>query len=98
MTMGNAREVPKRKNDEIYFERCMPLGVVMDERICSGSYYALAFRKFRGYLDNPTLLEKKPEVVIREVEKNKKGKYKLVKHVEADEVSSQCTEDEVVRL
>lgn len=98
MTMGNAREVPKRKNDEIYFERCMPLGVVMDERICSGSYYALAFRKFRGYLDNPTLLEKKPEVVIREVEKNKKGKYKLVKHAEADEVSSQCTEDEVVRL
>ncbi len=67
ITMGNTREVPKRdKNDEIYFERCMPFGVVMDERICSGSYYALAFRKFNKYLSDPSLLETAPEKVERE--------------------------------
>lgn len=68
ITMGNTREVPKRdKNGEIYFEKCMPFGVVMDERICSGSYFALAFRKFNKYLADPTLLETPPENVIREV-------------------------------
>lgn len=63
-TMGNSREVPKRKGKEIVFEKCMPIGVVMDERICSGSYFALAFRKFSGYLKNPTLLETPPEKVL----------------------------------
>lgn len=57
ITMGNLREVPKRKNGEIIFERSIPLGVVMDERICSGSYFAMAFRKMRKYLKNPELLE-----------------------------------------
>ena len=67
ITMGNSREVPKRdKNGEIYFEKCIPMGVVMDERICSGSYYALAFRRFSQYLKNPTLLELEPEHVERE--------------------------------
>jgi len=61
MAMGNTREVPKRKGDEIVFEKCMPIGVTMDERIASGSYFALAFRKMRAYLRNPELLETPPE-------------------------------------
>lgn len=63
ITMGNLREVPKRHGGEIVFERSMPLGVVMDERICSGSYFALAFRRMRQYLHNPELLEQPPKVV-----------------------------------
>lgn len=63
ITMGNLREVPRRKGDEVEFERCMPLGVVMDERICSGSYFALAFQRMRQYLKNPALLEVPPEKV-----------------------------------
>lgn len=63
ITMGNLREVPHKKGDEIVFERCMPLGVVMDERICSGSYFAMAFRCMRRYLKNPHLLEVPPEIV-----------------------------------
>lgn len=59
--LGQNREVAKRKGDEIVFEKCMPIGVVMDERICSGSYFAMAFRKFKSYLKNPELLEQKPE-------------------------------------
>ncbi len=61
MAMGNTREVPKRKGDEIVFEKCMPIGVTMDERIASGSYFALAFRKMRTYLRNPELLETPPK-------------------------------------
>lgn len=60
MAMGNTREVPKRKGNEIIFEKCMPIGVTMDERIASGSYFALAFRKMRTYLRNPELLEVAP--------------------------------------
>ncbi len=64
ITMGNMREVPKRKGDEIVFERCMPLGIVMDERICSGSYFAMAFRKMSQYFKNPELLEVPPERIL----------------------------------
>lgn len=64
ITMGNTREIPKRKAEGIYFERCMPLGVVMDERIASGSYFAMAFRRLRLYLRNPQLLETPAETVV----------------------------------
>ena len=46
----------------------MPLGVTMDERICSGSYFAVAFRKMKYYLKNPELLETPPEKVIEDPE------------------------------
>ncbi len=60
--MGNSREVPKRKGGEIIFEKSIPIGVTMDERICSGSYFATAFRTLKKYLKNPELLEVKPEI------------------------------------
>ena len=66
MAMGNLREVPKRKGKEIIFERCLPIGVTMDERICSGSYFATAFRTMKKYLANPELLETPPEKIIED--------------------------------
>ncbi len=58
VTMGNLRDVPKRgRNGEIELVRCMPLGVVMDERIASGHYLALAFNRFKELLSHPELLE-----------------------------------------
>ena len=36
------------------------MGIVMDERICSGSYFARVFRRFRQYLLDPSLLEGPP--------------------------------------
>lgn len=62
ITMGNLHEVPVRIGGEIQFRRCLPLGIVTDERICSGHYYALAFRKIKQLLANPTLLEAEPAV------------------------------------
>ena len=63
ITLGNMREVPVRKGEEIVFERSLPMGVVMDERICSGSYFAAVFRRFKQYLTNPELLEQPPKVI-----------------------------------
>ncbi len=57
LTIGNMREVPRRVKGEIVFERCLPLGVVMDERIASGHYFAYAFQRMQTYLEKPELLE-----------------------------------------
>ncbi|MBR4427050.1 MAG: hypothetical protein IKS77_05055, partial [Spirochaetales bacterium] len=51
-------EVPVKTKDGVVFKTCIPLGVVMDERICSGHYFADAFKCMKGYLENPSLLEK----------------------------------------
>lgn len=64
MAMGSPREVPKTENGEIVLERCIPIGVTMDERICSGSYFAIAFRYFKKLLENPEVLEQKPEEIV----------------------------------
>ena len=59
LAMGNLREVPKRgRNGAVELVRCMPVGVVMDERIASGHYFALAFARFKDLLLHPEQLEK----------------------------------------
>ena len=66
LAMGNMREVPKRTKDGVEFVRCMPVGCVMDERICSGSYFALCFARMREYLGDPALLEAPPRVINKD--------------------------------
>ena len=66
ISMGNPRYVIKMKEEKPIFERCIPLGVVMDERICSGSYFAMAFRRVSEYLKTPELLEEAPRVINRD--------------------------------
>ena len=61
ITMGNMHEVPRRSKDGIVFDRCLPLGIVMDERIATGHYFALAFNRFRQYLAKPEQLEGPPK-------------------------------------
>ena len=61
VTIGTMHEVPKRTSEGVKFERCIPLGVVMDERIASGLYFANAFNYFRKLLAKPEQLEKLPE-------------------------------------
>jgi hypothetical protein len=63
VTLGNMREVPIRKGEEIVFERCLPMGIVMDERIGSGAYFAAVFHRFKQYMANPELLEGPPKVL-----------------------------------
>ena len=69
MAAGNTREVPRRTRDgEIVHDKCLPLGLVMDERIASGFYFAQAFRRMKEYFKNPALLEEPPERVLTDPE------------------------------
>ena len=67
LAMGNLREVPVRRKGEVTFERCLPLGIVTDDRIASGNILGLAFRKFQKYLLHPEVLEEPPETINSEI-------------------------------
>lgn len=66
--LGIPREIPTNGLDGIQFNRCLPIGIVMDERICSGSYYARFFRLFRHYISHPHEMETPLEDPIYETE------------------------------
>ena len=66
ISMGNLREVPVRKHGVVEFERCIPMGVVMDERICTGVYLAKVCQRLKHYMAHPELLEEPPAVVKRD--------------------------------
>lgn len=76
MTMGAFRYVSKLKDGVASAEKCIPLGVVMDERIATGVYFSKAFRRFRDLLADPRLLEQPPEKVLLDCE-NQYFKQKL---------------------
>lgn len=67
ITIGVPKEIIHRHGSDISFVRCLPLGIVMDERICSGSYFAMAYQRMREYLKDPRCLETPPTFpVVRE--------------------------------
>jgi hypothetical protein len=68
ITMGTMHEVPMRVKHEVVMKRCIPLGIVMDERICSGKYFSQAYRRFTNYLNDPSLLEDTPSKIKNENE------------------------------
>lgn len=49
------------KEGNITKKNIMPLGIVIDERICSGAEYAIGLALMEKYLKNPELLENKNE-------------------------------------
>ena len=55
--MGNPRYVPKQKGGEVVFEHCIPIGMMMDDRIVSGHYFAESFHRLKQLYANPRLLE-----------------------------------------
>ena len=63
IAMGSPEEVPVQKKGEIVFERMIPMGITMDERLCHGNYYVNAFHRFQQYMKDPSLLEGPPEVI-----------------------------------
>ena len=67
LAMGQMRDIPTVKKGEVAVERCMPLGLVMDERIASGAYFAMAFHYFQKLMANPELLETPPAEVKTEL-------------------------------
>lgn len=63
ITIGNSENKPIIKDNEIQLQKVMPLGIVCDERIASGAYYAKCFHEIEKLLKNPELLEAAPDVV-----------------------------------
>ncbi len=63
MAMGNTVETAKKIGGEITLVKEIPFGVVMDERVADGHYFAQAFEQMKKYLLDPTLLETPPETV-----------------------------------
>jgi len=47
-------------------KRIMPVGAVVDERICSGGSFSRAFSLMKTYMHNPSLLETPPETIKTE--------------------------------
>lgn len=67
MAMGNTREDPVKRHGEIVFEKVIPIGLVMDERIAEGVQFAMACRKLQSILLNPEVLEQPPEQVKEDI-------------------------------
>jgi len=56
--------------------KIMELGIVLDERIADGHYYGRCFREIIKYFKDPSLLETKPETIVRDPDiKAKKTKF-----------------------
>ncbi|MGN0172993.1 MAG: hypothetical protein ACI39F_00990 [Acutalibacteraceae bacterium] len=64
MAMGNYRFKTEVKGDEVNHIKTLPLGIVMDERVASGSFFATAFRQFEKFCKSPELLEIKPTEIL----------------------------------
>lgn len=63
LAMGKNIDMPIKQDGQMVLKKMMPIGIVMDERIASGSYYVQAFERMKQYLKNPVLLETPPEHV-----------------------------------
>ncbi len=66
ITIGNSENRPIFKDGEIKLQKSMPLGVVCDERIASGGYYAKCFHEMERLLKNPELMEEPPKEINRD--------------------------------
>ncbi len=57
------RELSLSENGEVQRKRYLPLGITVDERVCSGFVYSGMLSLFGKYLNDPSLLEVPPEKV-----------------------------------
>ena len=61
--MGLPEKVAVVENGKTRMRRYLPLGITVDERVCSGAHYARFFSDMTRYLDHPELLETPPEKI-----------------------------------
>ena len=67
LAMGNTRDDPVKRHGEIVFEKVIPIGLVMDERIAEGVQFAMACRKLQSILQDPSVLEQPPAEVKEDI-------------------------------
>jgi len=61
--MGVEERVAVVENGQACMRRYLPLGLTIDERVCSGAHYARFLKEFRRYMAHPELLELPPDEV-----------------------------------
>ena len=57
LSMGNGHRRLEMRNGQVVEKRSIPLGVTVDERICSGYEFICFFREFESFLRKPKRLE-----------------------------------------
>lgn len=55
------------KEGHTSLKKYIEIKVVTDERICDGYYYASGFKLVKRYVENPELLEQKPETIVEDI-------------------------------
>ena len=62
-SLGTTEHVAEATEEGTVTKRYLPIGIVVDERVCAGAYYAKFFADMNYYLNNPEALEIPPESV-----------------------------------
>jgi hypothetical protein len=65
---GRRTEVVLDKDGKPVNKKFIELKAVTDERICDGFYYASAFKMIKRCVENPELLDVKPERVVEDID------------------------------
>jgi len=61
VALGKTVRLPMVEGDQVVVKKCCQIGYTMDERICDGLYFSKTLRLLERYIENPHLLEKRPE-------------------------------------
>ena len=61
--MGSVLKEAVTEGDRVRMKRWLPIGITVDERVCSGAHFAAFFADVVRLLNNPELLETPPEQV-----------------------------------
>ena len=64
---GKEKVIPVIKKDEVIQEKHMGFGMVSDERICDGLYFALSLRLLRKFMRNPAMLEEPLDKKVEDI-------------------------------
>ena len=62
-SLGTAEQVAVTDEEGTSMKRFLPIGIVVDERVCAGAYYAKFFADMKYFLNHPEDLEVPPESV-----------------------------------
>ena len=65
---GRRTVVSCDRDGKVTNKKYIEMKVVTDERICDGFYYASAFKLIKRHVENPELLDVKPEQVIEDID------------------------------
>ena len=69
LAYGGRQTVLKTDKDgKVVTKKYIELKAVTDERICDGFYYASAFKIIKRHVENPELLDVKPEEVFEDID------------------------------